>query len=123
MSQVLNQLKELGVGLAMDDFGTGHSSLTCLHRFPLDVLKIDRSFINSVGRKERHYGAILHSVIALAENLDMAVIAEGIENANQLALLQGLSCQYGQGYLFSKPVSAGDAHLLLNQDFTRPHAA
>lgn len=123
MSKVLGQLKDLGVGLAMDDFGTGHSSLTCLHRFPLDVLKIDRSFINSVGRKERHYGAILHSVIALAENLDMTVIAEGIENANQLALLQGLSCQYGQGYLFSKPVASKDAHLLLDRDFTRSHAA
>ncbi len=123
MSNVLNQLKDLGVGLAMDDFGTGHSSLTCLHRFPLDVLKIDRSFINSVGRKERHYGAILHAVIALAENLDMAVIAEGIENANQLALLQGLSCQYGQGYLFNQPVMGKDVHLLLEQDFTKTHAA
>jgi diguanylate cyclase (GGDEF)-like protein len=123
MSQVLTRLKDLGVGLAMDDFGTGHSSLTCLHRFPLDVLKIDRSFINSVGRKERHYGAILHSVIELAENLDMAVIAEGIENANQLALLQGLGCPYGQGYLFSEPVSAQDACALLGRDFTQPRAA
>ncbi len=123
MAKVLHQLKDLGVILAMDDFGTGHSSLTCLHRFPLNVLKIDRSFINSVGRKERHYGAILYAVIELAKNLDMAVIAEGIENANQLALLQGLGCQYGQGYLFSEPVAAKDAHLLLNRDFTQPRAA
>ncbi len=123
MADVLNQLKELGVGLAMDDFGTGHSSLTCLHRFPLDVLKIDRSFINSVGRKERHYGAILYSIIELAKNLDMTVVAEGIENANQLALLQGLGCHYGQGYLFSKPVSPKDAVALLTQDFTQNRAA
>jgi len=123
MSEVLEKLKELGVGLAMDDFGTGHSSLTCLHRFPLDVLKIDRSFINSAGRKERHYGAILHSVIELAKNLDMKVIAEGIENPNQLSLLQGLSCNYGQGYLFSQPVSAENAISLLNKDFTKPLAA
>ena len=123
MSEVLHQLKDLGVGLAMDDFGTGHSSLTCLHRFPLDVLKIDRSFINSAGRKERHYGAILHSVIELAGNLDMHVIAEGIENPNQLSLLQGLSCHYGQGYLFSQPASAENAELLFNQDFTKPKAA
>ncbi len=123
MAQVLDQLKELGVGLAMDDFGTGHSSLTCLHRFPLDVLKIDRSFINSAGRKERHYGAILHSVVELAKNLEMTVIAEGIENPNQLALLQGLDCHYGQGYLFSKPVSAEDAQLLLNHKFNSAHAA
>ncbi len=123
MADVLNRLKELGVQLAMDDFGTGHSSLTCLHRFPLDVLKIDRSFITSVGRKERHYGAILHSVIELAKNLDMQVIAEGIENTNQLALLQGLSCQLGQGWLFSEPVDAKGAEVLLDRDFTRSLAA
>ncbi len=123
MAEVLTHLKELGVGLAMDDFGTGHSSLTCLHRFPLDVLKIDRGFINSAGRKERHYGAILHSVIELAKNLDMTVIAEGIENANQLALLQGLGCQYGQGYLFSEPVHVDGALSLLDRNFTDLRAA
>jgi len=123
MSEVLCRLKELGLQLAMDDFGTGHSSLTCLHKFPLDVLKIDRSFINSVGRKERHYGAILHSVIELATNLDMQVIAEGIENPNQLALLQGLSCQFGQGWLFSEPVNAQTVQSLLHRDFCRPQAA
>jgi diguanylate cyclase (GGDEF)-like protein len=123
MSKVLSQLKELGVGLAMDDFGTGHSSLTCLHRFPLDVLKIDQSFINSAGRKERHYGAILNSVVELANNLEMAVIAEGIENPKQLALLQGLGCQYGQGYLFSKPVPTKEAHLLLGRNFTQSRVA
>jgi len=123
MSDVLTRIKELGVGLAMDDFGTGHSSLTCLHRFPLDILKIDRSFINSVGRKERHYGAILHSVIELATNLEMSVIAEGIENPNQLALLQGLMCPYGQGYLFSAPVPAEDLPSLLKRDYTQCQAA
>jgi diguanylate cyclase (GGDEF)-like protein len=123
MVGVLTHLKELGLGLAMDDFGTGHSSLTCLHQFPLDILKIDRSFINSVGRKERYYGAILHSVIELSRNLDMAVVAEGIENANQLALLQGLGCQYGQGYLFSEPVSIDNATPLLDRNFNQSIAA
>ncbi len=123
MADVLGRLKELGVGLAMDDFGTGHSSLTCLHKFPLDLLKIDRSFINSVGRKERHYGAILHSVVELANNLDMAVIAEGIENPSQLTLLQGLNCQFGQGYLFSGPVSRENLKTLLARDYTHYQAA
>lgn len=123
MSRVLGRLKDLGVGLAMDDFGTGHSSLTCLHKFPLDILKIDRSFINSVGRKERYYGAILHSVVELASNLDMAVIAEGIENPSQLSLLQGLNCQFGQGYLFSSPVSAENVKTLLARDYTHYQAA
>jgi len=123
MSHVLNRLKDLGVLLAMDDFGTGHSSLTCLHKFPLDVLKIDRSFINSAGRKERYYGAILHSIVELATNLDMSVIAEGIENPNQLSLLQGLSCQFGQGWLFSEPVDADAAVALFSRDFCQPLAA
>lgn len=123
MAGVLTRLKDLGVGLAMDDFGTGHSSLTCLHKFPLDLLKIDRSFINSVGRKERYYGAILHSVVELANNLDMAVIAEGIENPSQLTLLQGLNCQYGQGYLFSCPVSGENLKTLLARDYTHYQAA
>ena len=123
MAEVLNKLKELGVGLAMDDFGTGHSSLTCLHKFPLDVLKIDRSFINSAGRKERYYGAILYSVIELATNLDMTVIAEGIENANQLALLQGLGCKYGQGYLFSEAVRVDEVSPLLDRSYTHFDAA
>ncbi len=123
MTEVLTHLKELGVGLAMDDFGTGHSSLTCLHKFPLDVLKIDRSFINSAGRKERYYGAILHSVIELAGNLDMTVIAEGIENPNQLALLQGLGCRYGQGYLFNEAVTFDEVTSLLQRDYRTQQAA
>jgi len=123
MAEVLTELKDLGVGLAMDDFGTGHSSLTCLHQFPLDVLKIDRSFINSVGRKERYYGAILHSVIELAGNLDMIVIAEGIENPSQFALLQGLDCKYGQGHLFSEAVPMSTIETMLGNDYCNARAA
>ena len=73
MSEVLEQVRTLGVRFAMDDFGTGHSSLNCLHRLPLDVLKIDRTFISGASRKSQ-YGAILHAIVELAFNLDMQVI-------------------------------------------------
>lgn len=108
----LNAIRALGVQLAMDDFGTGHSSLSCLHRFPLNFLKIDRSFITNL-HERRRYTAVIHSILSLATNLEMPVVAEGIENADQLAQLQTLECAYGQGYLFSKPIPASEvtAHL------------
>ena len=102
---MMNQLKNLGVKIDMDDFGTGHSSLSCLHEFPIDVLKIDRSFIGNV--KEVHeFAALLHAVLTLADNLNLQVISEGVEDAEQLATLQAMGCELGQGYYFSKPVSA-----------------
>lgn len=100
----LNAVRELGVQLAMDDFGTGHSSLSCLHRFPLSFLKIDRSFITNL-QEQRRYTAVIHSILSLATNLEMPVVAEGIENFDQLCQLQTLECAYGQGYLFSKPIT------------------
>lgn len=106
--QILSALKEIGVKLDMDDFGTGHSSLACLHQFPFDVLKIDRSFVANVDRG-RDLAALVHAVITLARNLNIKVVAEGIETVDQLVTLQSLGCQFGQGYFFSKPMTPADA--------------
>jgi len=99
---ILNRLKEIGVQLSIDDFGTGYSSLSHLHRLPFDTLKIDRSFVNRVGEKGEN-AEVLQTIISLAKNLKMRVIAEGIETTSQLAVLQNLGCDYGQGYLLAKP--------------------
>ncbi|MBK9527016.1 MAG: EAL domain-containing protein [Acidobacteria bacterium] len=99
---VLNRLKATGVQLSIDDFGTGYSSLSYLHRLPFDTLKIDRSFVYSVGEKGED-SEILQTIISLAKNLKKKVIAEGIETESQLRLLQNLGCDYGQGYLMSRP--------------------
>ena len=104
-TQVLHAIKALGIKLDMDDFGTGYSSLACLHQFPLDVLKIDRSFIINIDRG-REFAALVQAVIQLARNLNISVIAEGIETADQLLTLQALDCEFGQGYFFSKPLMA-----------------
>ncbi|MBL4701899.1 MAG: EAL domain-containing protein, partial [Phycisphaeraceae bacterium] len=97
-----------------DDFGTGHSSLGCLNKFPLDSLKIDRSFINNV-EKNHSFAAILNSIVTLAHNLKLNVVAEGIEKFEQLTHLQSLDCDYGQGYLFARPTAAEDIPELFEQ--------
>lgn len=99
--KVLTQLKGLGIKIAIDDYGTGYSSLSYLKQMPVDYLKIDRSFIASLNRDDM---AIVRSTLYMAKELGIAVIAEGIETSQQLAILTGLECEYGQGYLFSKPV-------------------
>jgi diguanylate cyclase (GGDEF)-like protein len=99
---ILNRLNTLGVQLSIDDFGTGYSSLSYLHRLPFDTLKIDRSFVSSVGESGEN-SEILQTIISLAKNLKKKVIAEGIETEAQLHLLQDLGCDYGQGYLLSRP--------------------
>jgi len=105
---VLHRLRKLGFKLAMDDFGTGHSSLSNLHNYPIDVLKIDRSFISAMDQN-RSYPAIVHAIVTLAHNLGMSVVAEGIETTDQVAQLQALECDCGQGYIFSKPLEAAEA--------------
>jgi diguanylate cyclase (GGDEF)-like protein len=109
---MLSQLRELGVRLAIDDFGTGHSSLASLHRFPIDVLKIDRAFVRSMS-DHREFSAIVQAIVMLAHNLNMQVIAEGVETAEQLAQLQALDCDEAQGYYFARPmpVAQADAYL------------
>lgn len=98
----LHEIRDLGVELHMDDFGTGHSSLSCLHRFPIDVLKIDRSFVSTM-ESNIDYESIIHAIITLAHNLNVTVIAEGIETKRQLGRLRDLECDLGQGYYFSEP--------------------
>ncbi len=102
---VLRALKELGVTLAIDDFGTGYSSLSYLQRFPLDILKIDKTFVDELGLAPRG-SEIVAAVIKLAHALGMEVIAEGVESERQLTELERLGCDFAQGYLFSRPVPA-----------------
>ncbi len=112
-AEALKKLKELGISLAIDDFGTGYSSLSYLHMFPLDTLKIDRAFVNSMDETENSR-RIVHSIVGLAHALGMNIVAEGIENDAQQEKLQELGCHYGQGYHFAKPQSAEDALALIN---------
>jgi diguanylate cyclase (GGDEF)-like protein/PAS domain S-box-containing protein len=114
--EMLQQIKSLGISLAIDDFGTGYSSLSYLHRFPLDTLKIDRSFISTIGNGEDT--EIARTILPMALNLHLDVVAEGVETIEQLLLLKKLHCKYGQGYYFSKPLSAEEAGLLLAEQPT-----
>jgi diguanylate cyclase (GGDEF)-like protein len=109
---MLVQLKALGVRLSIDDFGTGYSSLSYLHRFPIDTLKIDRSFVNQIGAVGDH-AEIVRTVKTLASNMGMDVVAEGVETLEQLRRLAELECEYGQGYLFSRPIDTEAAEALL----------
>ncbi len=113
-TQMLTQLRDLGVQLSIDDFGTGYSSLSYLHRFPVTTLKIDRSFIGRMGTGDEN-SEIVRTIMTLAGNLGMDVVAEGVETEDQLTQLTALKCEYGQGYLFSKPVNAAAAQALLQQ--------
>ena len=101
--ETLQKLKDFGVTIAIDDFGTGYSSLSYLRKLPLDVLKIDRSFVQGIGRSTED-DAIVQAVISVAQSLGLSVTAEGIETNEQAALLRQWSCQAGQGYLFSRPL-------------------
>jgi diguanylate cyclase (GGDEF)-like protein/PAS domain S-box-containing protein len=114
---MLAKIKEMGLQLSVDDFGTGYSSLGYLYRFPMDVLKIDRSFISRVdvdGEKLE----LVRTITTLAWNLGMDVVAEGVETTKQLAQLKALKCEYGQGHLFSKPICAKDMEAFLGRS---PH--
>ncbi|NNE66684.1 MAG: EAL domain-containing protein [Pyrinomonadaceae bacterium] len=109
---ILQQLKRIGVRLSIDDFGTGYSSLSYLHRFPIDALKIDRSFVSRMESGTEN-GEIVRTVVALAKALGLTVIAEGIETIHQLHQLRILGSEYGQGFLFSRPVPLEEALELL----------
>jgi len=111
-SEMLVQLRGMGVQLSIDDFGTGYSSLSYLHRFPVNILKVDRSFVMRMGEGGEN-SEIVRTILTLASNLGMEVIAEGIETPSQLSQLKGMGCAYGQGYIFSRPVSAERAGALL----------
>jgi diguanylate cyclase (GGDEF)-like protein len=113
--KVLSELKDLGVNLYMDDFGTGYSSLSCLHQYPLDVLKVDRSFLDTMA-ENRDYAAVVYTIMSLAHNLKMKVTAEGVESAEQLSLLQALECDFVQGHYFSVALAPEALEALLRQE-------
>jgi EAL domain-containing protein (putative c-di-GMP-specific phosphodiesterase class I) len=103
----LEELKSLGLQLAIDDFGTGYSALSYLKHYPIDTLKLDRSFIDGLGQ-DIEDTAIVHAVVAFAKALKLHVIAEGIETDGQLAYLKALGCDCGQGYYFARPLPASE---------------
>src|SRR5262249_30043800 len=113
----IQRLRELGVRVAIDDFGTGYSSLNYLKRFPIDTVKIDRSFVMEIPTNADDM-AITTAVIAMAHRLNLEVCAEGIETLEQLAFLSSQQCEYGQGYLFSKPVPLPEIAKLLDPAVT-----
>ncbi len=108
MRERLCQLKELGISLAIDDFGTGYSSLSYIQQFPVDVLKIDRSFVEGLGRSTGTDAALARTIIALGASLQLRTIAEGIEVEAQRAILRELGCEFGQGFLYARPMPADD---------------
>lgn len=112
IATVLLQIRERQIQISLDDFGTGYSSLSYLHRFPVDLLKIDRSFINSMSLEDEKSG-IIRAIITLAHTLGMKVIAEGVETVQQLNHLRVLTCEFAQGYLFSRPLTHESAQQLI----------
>ena len=110
--QKLQALKSLGIQLAIDDFGTGYSSLAYLKRFPIDGLKIDRSFVDGLGH-DLQDTAIVGSVLAIARSLNLSVTAEGVETPEQLAELRALHCGHAQGYYFARPQPVAEIDKLL----------
>ncbi|RYE70900.1 MAG: EAL domain-containing protein, partial [Hyphomicrobiales bacterium] len=102
-AKLLEKLREMGVGLSLDDFGTGHSSLSYLLRFPFDTLKIDQSFLRDDGRPQRPI--ILQSIVTMAHDLGLSVVAEGVESEEDATRLRQLNCEYAQSYMFSPPLT------------------
>jgi predicted signal transduction protein with EAL and GGDEF domain len=112
--RVVNGLKKLGIRLSIDDFGTGYSSLSYLRRFPMHTLKIDRSFVQNLPSNPENL-EIVRTIISLARNLGMEVVAEGAETADEIAHLKALDCDFGQGYFFSRPLDGEQADNLLRK--------
>ena len=112
--RIVTGLKKLGVRLSIDDFGTGYSSLSYLRRFPMDTLKIDRSFVHNLASNPENL-EIVRTILGLARNLGMDVIAEGAETMEEVNHLKTLQCDFSQGYYFSKPVDSEQANALLGK--------
>ncbi len=108
--EVMEQLRSRQIQISLDDFGTGYSSLAYLHRFPIDTLKIDRSFVQQIQTNNRNH-QVINTIIALSSQLSLPVVAEGVETLEQLQYLQALECEFGQGYLFGKPQPASEIQL------------
>ena len=118
-AEALNTLKATGVRLAIDDFGTGYSSLSYLTQFPVDSLKLDRSFVHNIGASSDH-AIVASAVIRMGKSLNHKVIGEGIETPAQLAFLQAHDCDEGQGFYFSQPVTASQCATLLETGIAEP---
>ena len=114
-SATIDELKQLGIRISLDDFGTGYSSLSHLRNFPIDILKIDRSFVDGIDGDQQDERALVKSIIRLAHSLRLETVAEGIERPTQLARLRALGAQFGQGFLISEPIEAGAMSELLRQ--------
>lgn len=110
---ILQELATMGIEIAIDDFGTGYSSLSYLQRFPIDVLKIDKSFVDGM-TSGAEPAALVRTIVALSESLQLRTVAEGIEQADQAEHLRSLGCDRGQGYLWAKPLTAAGLGELLN---------
>jgi EAL domain-containing protein (putative c-di-GMP-specific phosphodiesterase class I) len=121
MRALMHRLRALGVRLAMDDFGTGTSSLGCLRDYPFDVVKIDKSFLADL-QSSPDVMAVLHATVTVIENLGMSSVAEGVEDEAQVVMLQSIGCRYAQGYLFARPLR-GEQLLALVQSRQQPVAA
>ncbi len=116
MQDRIRALKALGIRIALDDFGTGYSSLAYLRMFPIDYLKIDRSFVDELSQRPNDQGLVMvRSIISIGHNLNLGVIAEGIEETAQLDELREAGCNTGQGFLFAQPVPPGEVPRLLAQ--------
>lgn len=121
IARIMTELKELGAQIAMDDFGTGYSNLAYLQRLPIDLLKIDRSFVSGM-LGDRDKIAIVKAVLSLAQALGMRTVAEGVETAEQAQMLGVLGCDYAQGYYYARPLEAEDAYALLVSGLPSPNA-
>jgi EAL domain-containing protein (putative c-di-GMP-specific phosphodiesterase class I) len=110
----LNEIKALGVRLAIDDFGTGYSSLGYLRKFPLDLLKIDKSFVDLIASGPED-SALARAIVKLGDTLGLSVVAEGVESKDQANVLQEMGCALAQGYLYSKPVDGDQIEALLSK--------
>jgi EAL domain-containing protein (putative c-di-GMP-specific phosphodiesterase class I) len=115
-ANVLCDLHDLGIKLSIDDFGTGYSSLNYLKRFPVNIIKIDRSFVKDI-ITDKSNAVITQAIISICRNLDMQVVAEGVETIEQYEYLNDLQCDYIQGYYYSPPLSVEDATKLMRYQF------
>ena len=119
---IMHRLRALGIKLSVDDFGRGYSSLSYLHRLPINYLKIDRSFVSQMQNNAEN-SEIVRTIILLAKNLNLEVIAKDIETKEQTDYLKSLSCDFGQDYLYSKPVDAQQAAALIANTFSTTESA